>query len=152
MLFLLMIIGGCAGSTSGGIKISRVLILMKTVRNEIHHQNNPRAIHVVRLNDAPISRDVQHSTLIFLALYLLLILGGTLLLTLNDMDFTSTFTAVVSCTGNVGPAFGIAGPVGSYSGFSYFSKLVLSVCMLMGRLEILPIVMLISPSTWRRSA
>ena len=152
VLFLLMIIGGCAGSTSGGIKISRVLILMKTVRNEIHHQNNPRAIHVVRLNDAPISRDVQHSTLIFLALYLLLILGGTLLLTLNDMDFTSTFTAVVSCTGNVGPAFGIAGPVGSYSGFSYFSKLVLSVCMLMGRLEILPIVMLISPSTWRRSA
>ncbi len=150
ILFLLMIIGGCAGSTSGGLKVSRLIILSKTVRNEIHHQLNPRAVHVVRVNGAA-AHAVQHSTLIFLVLYLTLILVGTLLVSLDNHDFTTTFTAVVSCTGNVGPAFGAAGPVCNYAGFSILSKIVLSACMIMGRLEILPIMMLFSPSTWKRS-
>lgn len=151
LLLILMVFGGCAGSTSGGIKISRLVIMLKTVRNEVNHQIQPRAVHMVKVNGAVISRETQHTTLIFLTLYAMIIFISTLLISLNDMDFTSSFTSVIACVGNIGPAFGVAGPTGSYAGFSAFSKLVLSADMLLGRLEILPIIMLFSPSLWKRS-
>ena len=151
VLFLLMFIGGCAGSTSGGIKVSRLIIMLKSVRNDINHQINPREVHTVKLSGAVVSRDVQHTTLIFLSLYMLLIFLSTLIISLDHQDFISTFTPVVACVSNVGPAFGVAGATGSYASFSYLSKLVLSADMLMGRLEILPIIMLFAPSLWKRS-
>ncbi|MCI9468705.1 MAG: TrkH family potassium uptake protein [Oscillospiraceae bacterium] len=151
MLLVLMVIGGCAGSTSGGIKVSRLMIMLKTVRNDVNHQIQPRAVHTVKVNGAVISRATQHTTLIFLSLYVIIVFISTLLVSLDHMDFTSTFTSVIACVGNVGPALGIAGPTGSYAGFSVLSKLVLTADMLLGRLEILPIVMLFCPSLWKRS-
>jgi len=151
MLLVLMVIGGCAGSTSGGIKVSRLMIMLKTVRNDVNRQIQPRAVHTVKVNGAVISRATQHTTLIFLALYAIIVFISTLLVSLDHMDFTSTFTSVIACVGNVGPALGIAGPTGSYAGFSALSKLVLTADMLLGRLEILPIIMLLSPSLWKRS-
>lgn len=151
VLLTLMVIGGCAGSTSGGIKVSRLVIMLKTVRNDVNHQIQPRAVHTVKVNGAVISRATQHTTLIFLALYAIIVFVSTLLVALDHMDFTSTFTSVIACVGNVGPALGVAGPTGSYAGFSVLSKLVLTADMLLGRLEILPIIMLLSPSLWKRS-
>lgn len=151
VLLTLMVIGGCAGSTSGGIKVSRLVIMLKTIRNDVNHQIQPRAVHTVKVNGAVVSRATQHTTLIFLTLYTIIVFASTLLVSLDHMDFTSTFTSVIACVGNVGPALGIAGPTGSYAGFSVLSKLVLTADMLLGRLEILPIVMLLSPSLWKRS-
>lgn len=151
VLLTLMVIGGCAGSTSGGIKVSRLVIMLKTVRNDVNHQIQPRAVHTVKVNSAVVSRATQHTTLIFLALYAMIVFVSTLLVALDHMDFTSTFTSVIACVGNVGPALGVAGPTGSYAGFSVLSKLVLTADMLLGRLEILPIIMLLSPSLWKRS-
>ena len=151
VLFLLMFIGGCAGSTSGGIKVSRLIIMGKTIRNDIIHQINPREVHTVRLSGSVVTREVQHTTLVFVALYMLLIFISTLIVSLDNKDFISTFTPVVACVSNVGPAFGIAGATGSYASYSYLSKLVLSADMLRGRLEILPILMLCAPSLWKRS-
>ena len=151
VLVLLMFVGACAGSTGGGIKVSRLMIMLKTVRNDVNHQIQPRAVHTVKVNGAVISRATQHTTLIFLSLYVIIVFISTLLVSLDHMDFTSTFTSVIACVGNVGPALGIAGPTGSYAGFSVLSKLVLTADMLLGRLEILPIVMLFCPSLWKRS-
>lgn len=150
VLFLLMFLGGCAGSTSGGIKISRLIIMLKSVRNDLRHQINPREIHTVKLGGSVITQEVRHTTLIFLSLYMILIFIGSLVLSLDNLDFTSTFTSVVSCISNVGPAFGVAGPTGSYMGFSMLSKLVLTACMLFGRLEIFPVILLFNPSLWKK--
>lgn len=151
VLFMLMIVGGCAGSTSGGIKVSRLIIAAKTVRNDVNHQLSPRAVHTVKLNGEIITRETQRTTLVFLSLYALVVVVGTLILSLENLDFNSTFTAVLSCTSNIGPASGFAGPVCNYAGFSWLSKLTLSGCMLLGRLEILPVIMVFSPSVWKKS-
>lgn len=151
VLFMLMVVGGCAGSTAGGIKVSRLIIAAKTARNDVHHQLSPRAIHTVKINGEIVTRETQRTTLVFLALFAVIIAVGTLILSFENLDFNSTFTAVLACVGNVGPASGFAGPTCNYVGFSWLSKLVLSGCMLLGRLEILPLIMVFTPSVWKKS-
>lgn len=150
VLVLLMFCGACAGSTGGGIKCSRVLILLRSVRREAHHILHPRSVEVVRLDGKVADESTIRSTMIFISAYLAIILAATLVISLDGCSFTVSFTSALTCMSNVGPGLEIVGPAGNFSAFSPLSKLVMSLCMLIGRLEIFPILVLFSRSTWRR--
>ena len=150
VIIILMLIGACAGSTGGGIKCSRVMILIKSVFREIKHIIHPRAVTAIRCDDNSVSESTLFGILHFFAAYIGISLIGLLLVSVDNHDFTTTFISVISCMGNVGPALGLAGPVCNYAFFSMFSKIILAILMLVGRLEIFPILILLSPSTWKR--
>ena len=151
LLVLLMFIGACAGSTGGGIKCSRVLLLFRAIRREIRQIIHPRAVNVVKLDGRVVDEDTLHSVYIFFAAYFFITLGAVLLVSIDNFSFGSTFTAVVACISNIGPGLEMVGPMGNYSAFSAFSKFILSMCMIIGRLEVLPILVLFSASAWKRS-
>ena len=151
ILLLLMVIGACAGSTGGGIKISRLLILFKGMFQQIRHMNHPRRVEVVKLEGKPVEKTTFDAANTFLVTYFVAICLATLLISVDGFDFESTLTAVLTCINNVGPGLGMVGPTGSFAAFSGFSKVVLSLTMLLGRLEIFPLIMLFSPSVWRRN-
>jgi trk system potassium uptake protein TrkH len=148
IIFILMIMGACGGSTSGGLKIIRVSILFKAVNREIKRIIHPRSTPAVRVNGKAVEDAVISSVLLFFALYILIILGATLLLSFDNLGFVTTFTAAVSAVANTGLGFDMVGPAGNYSMFSSFSKIVLSFCMLAGRLEIFPILIIFNPAVW----
>ena len=151
LLVLLMFIGACAGSTGGAIKCSRVLLLIRAIRREIRQVIHPRVVNVVKLDGHVVDEKDLRSTMIFFAAYMFITLGATLLVSVDNFSFGTTFTAVVTCIGNVGPGLEMVGPMGNFSAFSGFSKLVLSLCMILGRLEIVPILVLFSGTAWKRS-
>lgn len=148
IMFVLMFLGGCAGSTAGGLKLSRAIILFKMIRRELKHMLHPRSVASVKFEDKAVSEQTQKSIGVYFALYIACIMITFLLLSIEKFDLTTNFSAAVSCFNNVGPAFGLAGPASSYSIYSPFSKIVLSVAMLFGRLEIFPVILALSPSTW----
>ncbi len=150
ILFLLMFIGGCASSTSGGIKEIRILLLLKLVRAEIIKIMHPRAVVQVRLGKRTVPLGIMSSTTAFFFSYMMLYALGVLLVSLDDVDFISAASAAAACIGNVGPGFGFVGPMTNFSGLSDFSKLVLSALMLLGRLEIFTILAVLTPRTWMR--
>lgn len=151
ILVLLMMIGACAGSTGGALKVSRVVILFKTARQEIRKLLHPRAISVVRMEGQPINDSLLRATLSFFLMYIAFLAGGTLLLSLDEADFTTNFTAAVACLGNIGPGLAKIGPTANYGFYSGWAKVLLSFEMLLGRLELFPIVILFSPLTYRQS-
>ena len=151
LLVILMFCGACAGSTGGGIKCSRALLLLRCIRREIRQIIHPRSVHVVKLDGRVVEEDTLRSVLLFFATYMFITMGAALIVALDDFSFGTTFTAVAACINNVGPGLETVGPVGNYSGFSGLSKLVLSLCMIVGRLEVLPILVLFSRSAWKRS-
>ena len=151
LLVLLMFIGACAGSTGGAIKCSRVLLLLRCIRREIRQVIHPRAVNVVKLDGKIVEESGLRSVHIFFSAYMFIILIATLLVSVDNYSFGTTFTAVVSCIGNIGPGLELVGPMGNYALFSGFSKLILSLCMIVGRLEILPILVLFSGNAWKRS-
>lgn len=151
LLVLLMFIGACAGSTGGAIKCSRVLLLGRCIKREIRQVIHPRVVNVVKLDGRVVDETALRSVHIFFAAYMFITLGATLLVSVDNNSFGTTFTAVVSCIGNIGPGLELVGPMGNYALFSPFSKLVLSLCMIIGRLEILPILVLFSGNAWKRS-
>lgn len=151
LLVLLMFIGACAGSTGGAIKCSRVLLLGRCIRREIKQVIHPRVVNVVKLDGRVVDEPALRSVHIFFAAYIFITLGATLLVSVDNNSFGTTFTAVVSCIGNIGPGLELVGPMGNYAFFSPFSKLLLSLCMIIGRLEILPILVLFSGNAWKRS-
>ncbi len=151
LLVLLMFIGACAGSTGGAIKCSRILLLGRCIKREIRQVIHPRAVNVVKLDGRVVDESGLRSVHIFFSAYILITLGATLLVSLDNYSFGTTFTAVVSCIGNIGPGLELVGPMGNYALFSGFSKLVLSLCMIIGRLEVLPILVLFSGNAWKRS-
>ena len=144
LLLLIMFIGGCAGGTGGGIKVSRFIILLKAAFMEIHHMLHPRSVRSITLESKPVPEATIHTTLVFFALYMLIIMGSVLIVSLDNLDFASTFSGVLACISNIGPGFDVLGPAGNYGGLSYLSKLVLSMDMLLGRLEIFPMIILFS--------
>lgn len=150
ILFILMVIGSCAGSTAGGIKVIRFVILLKSIKHEIRHMLHPKSISAIKFENKPVSSDVIHGINTFFSLYFFIILISFLLISIDNFDFESSFTSVISAINNVGPAFGIFGPVSNFSEYSDFSKIVLSLNMLIGRLEIFPVIMLFSSSIWRK--
>ncbi len=151
ILFVLMFVGACAGSTGGGIKCSRVLLYIKTFFRSIRQTLHPQKIQLIRLNGEPTDEKIIRSTLGYLCAYVILILASFFLVSVDGFSFETNMSSVVSCFNNMGPGFDSAGPMSNYGGFSAFSKLVLIWDMLAGRLEIFPILVLFSPSTWRRS-
>ena len=151
ILFVLMFIGACAGSTGGGIKCSRVLLYIKTFFRSIRQTLHPQKIQLIRLNGEPTDEKIIRSTLGYLCAYVILILASFFLVSVDGFSFETNMSSVVSCFNNMGPGFDSAGPMSNYGGFSAFSKLVLIWDMLAGRLEIFPILVLFSPSTWRKS-
>ncbi len=150
LLIIVMLIGASAGSTGGGLKVSRVIIFFKTASQEIGKMLNPRRTASVRVNGRALATTTIRNTLVFISLYFLITLVLVVLVSLDGYDFETTFASVVSCMSNVGPGLGPAGPMGSFDIFSDLSKVLLSFGMLIGRLEIFPILILFSPATWRK--
>ena len=150
VLVLLMFVGGCAGSTGGGMKCSRILILGRSLRREIHRIVHPRSVEVVTLDGKVVEEETIHSALTFVGSYFLVILAGALVISLDNFSFSVSFSAALTCVSNVGPGLELIGPAGNFSIFSPLSKLVMSLCMIVGRLEILPVLVLFSRSTWRK--
>ena len=151
IFILLMLCGACAGSTGGGIKCSRVLLLLKSILREIRQIVHPRSVNVVRLDGRVMDEDALRSVYVFFAAYMFITLGATLVVAVDNFTFGTTFTAVVACIGNIGPGLELVGPMGNYAAFSPLSKIVLSLCMIVGRLEVLPILVLFSGNAWKRS-
>ncbi len=151
ILLLLMIVGACAGSTGGGLKVSRVLIMVKHIKCEIKRLLHPRAMVSVRIDKKTVETSVISSVLAYLLVYFSLIVISFLLISINEFDFETSLTSVITCINNVGPGLGaIVGPTGNFSSFSDFSKIILCFDMLLGRLEIFPILLLFSPRMYKR--
>lgn len=151
VLFLLMFCGGCAGSTAGGLKVSRVVILFKLILNEIKRMLHPRAVTSVKFEGKPVDKQTLSSVSIYFAVYVLCFMGIFIVLAFDAFDFETNFTAVTATFNNIGPGFGVVGPMGSFADFSPVSKLALSASMLLGRLEIFPLIIAFSPYTWKRN-
>lgn len=150
ILVLLMFIGACAGSTGGGIKVSRLVILCKTVKKEVRTMLHPQAVSKVKMDGKVVEHEVVRSINVFLATYVLLFAASVLLLTVDEQDLITNFTAVAATFNNIGPGLGMVGPTSNFSFFSNFSKLVLIFDMLAGRLEIFPLLVLFTRDTWRK--
>ncbi len=150
VLLCLMIIGACAGSTGGGIKCSRVILYIKTFVRSIRQTLHPQKIQLIRLNGEPTDEKIIKSTLGYLCAYVILIIISFFLVSIDGFSVETNISAVAACFNNIGPGFDAVGPMSNYGGFSDVSKLVLIWDMLAGRLEIFPILVLFSPSTWRR--
>ena len=150
IIFLLMFMGGCAGSTAGGFKCARVVILVKKVRAEVKKLLHPRSVNTVRFEGKGIENQVVSSVSAYTIVYIMLICAVFLIISLDGFDFETNISAAVSCVNNIGPAFGAAGPASNYAAFSPLSKIVLSFAMLFGRLEIYPMLIALTPSTWSK--
>ena len=151
ILILIMFCGGCAGSTGGGIKFSRVMILFKSAFSDLRRISRPRNVIRVSLDGQRVEDETIHATYTFAALYFILLILFSALLSFDGTDIATCFTAALSCLSNVGPGMTpVIGPAGSFAFFTVRSKLLLSLAMLIGRLEIYPILVLLMPRTWRR--
>ena len=150
ILVFLMIIGACAGSTGGGLKVSRLIILFRAARAEIHRLLHPHTVKVMQMDGKPISRESIRSVSTYLILYVFLVMASVLLVSLDNFDGSTTLTAVLATFNNIGPGLGLVGPTGSFAAFSPLSKIVLCLDMLFGRLELYPMLVLFCPSTWKR--
>ena len=150
ILIMIMFFGAMAGSTGGGIKISRVAILCKSAVRNLRSMLSPRSVRTLKFEGKPLERQTISGIHCFLTVYVILFLASVLLLSVDQFDHVSNLTAVAACFNNIGPALGICGPVGSYAPFSDFSKLVLSFDMLAGRLELFPMLLLFVPATYRK--
>lgn len=151
LIFCLMILGACGGSTGGGLKVSRFIILLKMAAREIRHIIHPRSVNLIKLDGYKVEEDVTHGVTGYIIVYILLLLGSFILVSLDNFDFATSFSSVVTCLGNVGPGFSMIGPEDNFGLFSGFTKLVLCMDMLLGRLEIFPIIMLFAPAVWRKN-
>ncbi len=153
ILVLLMIVGACAGSTGGGMKCSRIIILAKAVARELRRMIAPKRVGILKMNGKPIPESTVTNTAVFGMMYFLIAIGAMLIVAIDNFDFTTTSVSVIACLGNIGPALGpVAGPTGNYEAFSELSKMVLSFCMIIGRLEIFPLIVLCYPRAWQGTA
>lgn len=153
ILFVLTIIGACGGSTGGGLKMSRVVILCKSSTADFKKLLHPRAVIYSKLDGAPISTSTERNVRTYFIVWILIVIVTTMLLSLDPYikeSFFSGLSATIACIGNVGPGFDLVGPMYNYMEFSYFSKMLLSFVMLIGRLEIFPMLILFIPRTWRK--
>ena len=150
ILLMLMVVGACAGSTGGGMKVSRIMILGRTITKETRQILHPKSVNVVKLDGKRLTNEETHGVYVYTICYFVILCVSVLLVSVDNFDFTTNFTAVLTTLNNVGPGLAKVGPVENFSAFSCFSKIVLSFDMLIGRLEILPIMMLLAPVTWRK--
>ena len=151
ILLCLMVIGACAGSTGGGLKVARVLLLFKSLKRNIAQMLHPRKVQVIRNNGSVVSERIVANTNAYLCAYVVLMFGSFVLISLDGYSVGTNFSAVLSCLNNIGPGMELVGPTCNFSIFSAFSKLVLILDMLLGRLEIFPILVLFSLQTWKNT-
>ena len=150
ILLMLMLVGACAGSTGGGLKYARVLLLFKNLRRNIRQVLNPKKVQVVRNSDRIVEERILSNTDAYLAAYVIIIIVSFLVVSLDGFSTTTNLSAVIACFNNIGPGLEAVGPTCNFGGFSVLSKLVLILDMLAGRLEIFPILVLFSRSTWKK--
>ncbi len=150
ILVALMFIGACAGSTGGGIKVSRIIILLKSIVKEIRTYAHPRITLKLKMNGRTVEHETVRGVNVYMSAYVCIFAASLLIITLDNFDFTTNFTAIAATINNIGPGLGMVGPMGNYASFSALSKLVMSFCMLLGRLEIFPMLLLFSPYTWKK--
>lgn len=151
LLVILMFIGACAGSTGGGMKCSRILVILRTIKAQVRSIIHPRAVSVVKLDGAPLSDSTVRTIYTYFATYIFITFVSALVVGLDNFSFGTTLTAVITCISNVGPGLEAVGPMGNFAAFSPLSKIILSFDMIIGRLEIFPILVLFSRSAWKRS-
>ncbi len=150
ILVVLMFIGACAGSTSGGIKVCRILILFKTIIKELKITIHPRSTHKITINGRIVEHETVRTINVYMAAYLMIFVVAMLVISIDNFDFTSNFTAIAATLNNIGPGLNVVGPAGNFSEYSNLSKIVFSLCMLIGRLEVFPMLILFSPYTWKK--
>ena len=150
LLLMLMVVGACAGSTGGGMKCARVLLLFKSLRRNIRQVLNPRTVQVIRNNGKVVDEKIVGNTNAYLAAYVIVIIVAFLVISLDGFSTGTNLSAVLACFNNIGPGLEAVGPTCNFADYSILSKLVLTLCMLAGRLEIFPILVLFSRSTWKR--
>ena len=150
MLIVIVMIGACGGSTGGDLKVSRLVIVLKMITQELKRMVHPRSVNIIKLDGMKIEQETVDSVTSFFVIYVFLIFGSFIIISVDNFDFTTSLTAVMTCVGNVGPGLGGVGPVENFSIFSPFVKIVLCMDMLLGRLEIFPLVMLFSPAVWKK--
>jgi trk system potassium uptake protein TrkH len=147
---LLMILGACAGSTGGGLKCARALLLFKSLRRNIRQVLNPRKVQVVRINGKVVDETVLDNANAYLAAYVIIIIFCFIVISLDGLSVEANLSAVLACFNNIGPGLAEVGPTSNFSCYSDLSTFVLTVAMLAGRLEIFPILVLLTRSTWTR--
>jgi trk system potassium uptake protein TrkH len=150
ILFCLMMLGASAGSTGGGLKCARLLILLKAIRRNIKQVVHPKTVRVVRVNGQAMDERIISNTTAYFAVYILIMVISLVIVSLNGFAFGDSVSAVVSCFNNIGPGFGAFGATMNYGGASVLSKITLIFDMLLGRLEIFPILILFSANTWKK--
>ena len=155
LLIFLMFVGSCAGSTAGGVKVSRIIIIFKNTIREIRHMLHPRSVNTVKMDGETVPEETVKSAVNYLALYAAVLIISVLFVSFdrfnsNGFSFETNFSGVMACLNNIGPGLDHVGPTGNYADYSVFSKIVLSFDMLFGRLEIMPMIILFSPATWRK--
>lgn len=150
ILLFLMIVGACASSTGGGMKVSRFLMVLKNIKQEIMKLAHPKSVNIIRINGKKVDHEVLRSVNVYLMSYAALLIGSVLLISIDNMDFATTFSSVLATMNNIGPGISRVGPAGNFAAFSPLSKLVFCIDMLAGRLEIFPFLMLFTASAWKR--
>lgn len=151
VLILLMCIGACAGSTGGGLKVSRVVLLYKMIKKELRHMLHPRSVSVVKFEEKTVSKTILTNVSIYFAVYMVVMISAFLLLSFDGYSVETNLSAAIACFNNIGPGLADVGPTASYAAYSPFSKIVLSAAMLFGRLEIFPMLFLFSKSSWSKN-
>ena len=150
LLVGLMFIGGCAGSTAGGLKCSRVMLLLRCAFRSLRRFSSPRAVKVVKLDGSPVEESTLQEVSDFFLLYLIILVAAGAVVSLDGVSLTTSFTAALACLSNIGPGLDAVGPAGNYAALSTVSKLTLTFSMLVGRLEIFPVLILLRPDTWKK--
>jgi len=150
ILVMLMFVGASAGSTGGGIKVSRFIILFKTIIKELKVIINPKTVKIIKFDGEPVQHEVVRSVNVYMMLYILVFATSVFLISFDNFDLTTNFTAVAATLNNIGPGLSLVGPTGSFAGFSIFSKIVMIIDMIAGRLELFPMFVLFLPTTWKK--
>ena len=150
ILVLVMFIGACAGSTGGGLKVSRVILYFKQVVREIQSYIHPSSVRNIRLDGKSVNRDTLRTTNVFLMAYIFIFVTSFFIISFDGFDLTTTFTSVAATINNIGPGLELVGPTGHYADYSILSKWVLIFDMIAGRLELFPVLIMFSISTWRK--
>jgi trk system potassium uptake protein TrkH len=150
ILLLLMLTGSCAGSTTGGLKMSRVILICKGTLREIRHVLRPKSVNVIRLDGEPVAEDVVRSAIGYLALFVILLVSTVILISVDGFSFETNMTAAIASLNNIGPGLSGVGPAANFADFSLLSKLVFTFDMIAGRLELFPMLLLFLPRTWKK--
>ncbi|MBR5155043.1 MAG: TrkH family potassium uptake protein [Clostridia bacterium] len=150
LLVMLMFVGACAGSTGGGIKVCRIMILLKTIVKELKVTIHPKSTHKITMNGRIVEHETVRSVNVYIMAYIIIYTIAMLVISFDNFDFTTNFTAVAATINNIGPGLGMVGPIGNFSAYSGLSKIVFILNMFIGRLEVFPMLILFSPYTWKK--